>query len=476
MTLSELRSQHPRFIYQKYSARIVDQNLELSFSFHIEPDITFNPTVTIHGVTEQQWQSLPKATRNNLVFHLGLAEIPSYWKASCSPKIIIEAGFINEWQIDWWSDLLIQGMGEFFYVNDIDFTAPDFVTISSQHGGTAEPAQLPPLAKTTSGETRSTLVPVGGGKDSALTLCLFDKHHLEYDCLLLNPTPAMKELVTLSNPNKVITVSRTIDPLLLELNNKGYLNGHTPFSSYLAFLGIFVATISGNDRIALSNEHSSNEGNVEFHGRTVNHQYSKTFEFEQRFQRYIKRSIDISKSQTSEQKPSPFYFSFLRPLYELQIARTFTKCPNFSQFATAFRSCNRGQKTNSWCGQCSKCLFTFISLLPFTSEEQLTDIFGTNLLEDENLRETALELMGKGDHKPFECVGTHEENIVAFYICAEWYRQGNRSLPVLLKLVSQQVLAGESKLKQRSDQLLQSWNPDHSLPADLEQMLKLEVK
>ncbi len=66
---------------------------------------------------------------NNLVFHLGLMEIPTYWKATCSPEIVVKAGPLNKEQIKWWKDLIIKGMGQFFYENKIDWRSSNFLKI-----------------------------------------------------------------------------------------------------------------------------------------------------------------------------------------------------------------------------------------------------------------------------------------------------------------------------------------------------------
>ena len=43
------------------------------------------------------------------------------------------------------------------------------------------------------------------------------------------------------------------------------------------------------------------------------------------------------------------------------------------------------------------------------SKEELADIFGQNMLDNKYLEKYFLELIGKSDTKPFECIGTIEE-------------------------------------------------------------------
>ena len=88
---------------------------------------------------------------------------------------------------------------------------------------------------------------------------------------------------------------------------------------------------------------------------------------------------------------------------ELQIAKLFSRAKDYHK---VFKSCNAGSKTDSWCGKCPKCLFTWLALSPFISRKELTDIFGKDLLSDTNLRSVLDQLDGSVEVKPFECVGT----------------------------------------------------------------------
>ena len=112
--LKNLRKKYPKFIYRKYDYRISGGNLKISFLFEIPPDIKFRPCLIIKSVPRPD-----VGTLENLIFHLGLIEMISYWKASCSPIIEIKAGYLNKEQIKWWQELIIKGMGQFFFENKI---------------------------------------------------------------------------------------------------------------------------------------------------------------------------------------------------------------------------------------------------------------------------------------------------------------------------------------------------------------------
>ena len=127
-----LRKKYPQFIYHSYSSSLLGSNFVMSFHFEIKPGIYFTPVVTIKNVNPQKVKRIPKVILDNLIFHLGLIEIPSYWKATCSPKIVIRAGYLNKEQIKWWKNLLFKGLGQFFFTNKIDFLKKNFVVIESK--------------------------------------------------------------------------------------------------------------------------------------------------------------------------------------------------------------------------------------------------------------------------------------------------------------------------------------------------------
>lgn len=471
-TLESLRNEHQKFIYESYSWKIVANVLEIDFVFKLtsqDDAVEFQPSISVPLLTEyaQECRSnLDDKKIDAYVFNLGLAEMLSYWKLAASPEIEVVAGSLSKDQTGWWHKLLIKGMGEYFFVNKIDFTPEDFVKITASENGGVVPNNLSTREEST--QPAKILVPIGGGKDSAVTLELL-KNNLEVGTFMVNPTKAALDTAKTSGVREQIQVKRVLDPKLLELNKEGYLNGHVPISALFAFLSIFVADIFGYNQVAISNEHSSNEGNVQFLGHEINHQYSKTFEFESDFQNYVKQNIPGG---------APLYFSFLRPLYELQIARIFAgNLENTTQLRShhqTFRSCNRGQKTNSWCGECSKCLFAFVILYPFLGEELIAH-FGKNLFENEDLLQTADELLGYSEQKPLECVGTHEETIAAFYLSIKKHEEENRPLPVLLEKINQQMREKETNLEERSAKILSSWNEKNSVPEEIVQILKQYV-
>ena len=462
LNVSLLRSKYPEFCYKKYSYDIIGDNLEIYFDFSIQPGISFRPSVVIKNISRSRLHSIKKEMMDNLVFHLGLIEILSYWKCTCCRTIKIEAGKLAKEQIKWWKDLIIKGMGQFFYENKIDWRKPNFVKIECQSTNDEIELYREKLKN-------RILVPVGGGKDSPVTIEILKKAKKQIGCFSLNPTPAAKQIIKIAGCRKPIFVERKIDSKLLELNQKGFLNGHTPFSAYLAFLSVLVAIIFDYKYIAFSNERSSNEGNLKYLGTIINHQYSKSFEFEEKFRHYTQKYLT----------PSVEYFSFLRPLYEIQIAKLFSQYPKYFR---AFLSCNEAFKTYSgtkkpiskWCGNCPKCLFVFAVLYPFLDRIRIRKIFGRNLFRKVNLIPLMRQLIGESKFKPFECVGTKKENLVAFYL--SWKKDKRRpNMPFLLKHFEKKILPKYKNLETEATKILNAWNDKNHIPKSLENILKRSI-
>jgi UDP-N-acetyl-alpha-D-muramoyl-L-alanyl-L-glutamate epimerase len=407
----QLRSDYDFFIYEKYSITDNNEKLSVTYEFNLADKYFFYPTIDfIKGKHFPKKLTQPQI--ENFVFQIGLIELISYWKVACPPKILIKPFKLNDDQVIWWKTLWFNGLGEFFYLNNLNPGIDEFVIVNCFSEKVTEPFGLDL-------EIDKVLIPVGGGKDSVITLELLKPH---YNCIpfIINPRGASMKTILAAGfgEEDFIEVRRTIHPQLLRLNTQGFLNGHTPFSALLAFVSVFSAAMNGARSIALSNESSANEPTERNSG--ANHQYSKSFTFEKDFRNYIKKYIsgDIN------------YFSFLRPINEYSIAGLFSHYPDYFG---VFKSCNSGSKTNSWCGNCPKCLFTFIILSPHLPQKTLINIFGKDLLNDEKLIGYFKELMGLSKIKPFECVGTIDE---VNFALVEIVKNRKDKLPSLLKYYS----------------------------------------
>lgn len=433
----ELRNAYPYFSFQSYSIFRTKTNLRVKYLFDLAGKYSFQPEMEIPLRDFYNFENVPDNVIDNLIFNIGMVELVSYWKAACPPKVIVRAGHLDAEQISWWKKLYFNGLGEFFYLNGIKVNKDYFMEIIPE--GEAKEISNVIL------DNEQVLVPIGGGKDSAVSLELLKISGFKVKPFLLNPREASLRTIHISgfSEENSIIVNRKLDLKLLELNEAGFLNGHTPFSALLAFVSAFTALLSGSGNIALSNESSANQSTVP--DSKINHQYSKSFEFEQDFNGYVKRYIH----------PELHYFSFLRPLNELQIAALFFKLP---QHHFSFRSCNVGSKTDSWCGNCPKCLFTYVILSPFLPQEKLKKIFGKNLLKDNSLETILDKLDGKAAVKPFECVGTPEEVSAAL-----WESVDTKKVDVQIPLVQNVVLPESRADKEAFQKLLHHLNQEHFL-------------
>ncbi|GAB1403973.1 MAG: hypothetical protein PHX54_03740 [Lentimicrobiaceae bacterium] len=446
---NKLRQSYPVFTYERFIILVEDNQLKLQFIFSLGNDIQFSPRIQIS--TGQSTEALNHLLNTNsvlirnIVFHIGLIELVSYWKSACSPRIEIKAGHLSPDQAEWFKELFYNGLGEFFYTNGIQVDASTFVTIQSSGKETFNPSDY-------HASDNSFVVPIGGGKDSAVSLQLLLNHNYKVVPLIMNPRQATLDTLRVAGLSEAsaIIINRSIDPLLLKLNEQGFLNGHTPFSAMLAFYTLLAATLKGFKNIALSNESSANEPTIP--GTNINHQYSKTFEFEASFRHYYSRYITAGLN----------YFSFLRPLNEYRIMQIFS---GFTQYHKVFRSCNVGSKTDSWCGSCSKCLFTHIMLSAFVGVKQADELIGASMLNDIRMQAVFEELTGQAIHKPFECVGTIDDVNNALNLI----RQNHDNLPLLLNNYSRQLPLFRADMEH-------PLNDEHYVPNELIEILKQALR
>lgn len=469
-----LREQYPRFLYKGYETEEDSQSLKITYQFEIPGLSSFAPAWIFPKRQGDERRWCEDRQVREMIFSLGMVELVSYWKIACPPVVQVECGYLGKEQIAWWKDLYFNGLGEFFYVNKIEEASPeDFMEIRCENGSgkdsgkgagngknSLEPAgssAMPLSAAAVVPSADDVLVPIGGGKDSVVTLELLRRAGKKITGYIINPRGATihtAEKAALDGEH-VICAKRTLDPNMLELNRQGYLNGHTPFSALVAFSSILAARLWGLSMIALSNESSANESTVQ--GSTVNHQYSKSFKFEQDFHWY----------QTHYLEGSAGYFSLLRPLSEFQIARYFA---GQKKYHSVFRSCNAGSKTDSWCGHCPKCLFVYLILSPFLSQKELEEIFGRNMLSDVDMKETLDQLIGIQEEKPFECVGSRDEINTAICLTIDHLARQGEHLPALLSYYKTTDLYHQ--YRDREETYFSYFDEENLVPEDLAQVVR----
>ncbi len=384
---------------------------------------TFTETLKFVGTTPQQWAAIPPALLNPMLECIHLALGVSYWKLHCPPNIQMHRACLTPGQAAYWKTVYTKGLGEFFYKNTLDFRDRiHFPTVAACVAGTE-----------TFSRVARVLVPFGGGKDSLVSVELLRNSGFDIALFALAPAPLQQELAAIAGVPLII-VERTLDEKLLAAAHEGRgYNGHIPISTIYTWVSVLVAALHDFRWIAFSNEASASEGNREYLGEEINHQWSKSAEAETLVRDYLRAYL------TNDILP----FSLLRPCNELAITQRFA---SLTKYHSAFSSCNRnfaiatekrlaGEKR--WCGVCPKCAFVFSALAAFTTKEQVLTIFGKNLFADETLLPTFRDLLGIGEAKPFECVGTAKETAVAFHRAA---KSGTYNEDVAMQMFTKEVL------------------------------------
>jgi hypothetical protein len=347
-------------------------------------------------------------------------------------------------------DVYENGLGEFYARNDLKrfgrltLTAP------------ADDTSLPPLTM-----PERALLPIGGGKDSLVSVALLEAAGVDYSPFAVNPKgPILSSVVTIGLPPLYVT--RTLDAEMLRLAQQpGYFNGHVPSTAINSMLAALCACLYGYNRIVLSNERSASEGNQAFDGREANHQYSKSLAFEARIAAILAAATGGSLG----------YFSLLRPYSEAKIARLFARSTRFDH---VFSSCNRnfrlaGHDGPLWCGECPKCHFVFLIFAPVMAKQRLLGIFGKNLLDDPQNEASYRELTGLAGQKPWECVGEILEAAACLYALAAHPDWAETAIVARLKpdLLTQY---GSARLDAALAELLTD-SPDHHIPQPLEERI-----
>ena len=301
-----------------------------------------------------------------------------------------------------------------------------------------------------------TLLPIGGGKDSLVSVDLLTHTGQAFTPFAVNPKgPIVTSVDAVGTPPLYVT--RKLDPEMIRLGQQpGFYNGHVPSTAINSMIASLCAVLFGYDQIVLSNERSASEGNVVFDGRETNHQYSKSLGFE----------LLIADTLGNATGGALKYFSLLRPYSEARIASLFTK---ENKFDAVFSSCNRNFRLNGndgplWCGECPKCHFVFLIFAPFMAKDRMLRIFGKNLLDEPANEQSFRELAGLTGQKPWECVGEILEAAACFYTLtrhADWHEDA------VVRSIKADLFAqyGEEKLQRSMAECLTDSHDHHSPPA-----------
>ena len=389
-------SKYQTFVFKDYIFDKDSKTLTLRYGYDDKLSFSEKYTFDFDFVDD-----LPSAALDAAFKQLFIMAGVSYYKMYLAPVIEIQNHAVDDYEAGFFSKTYQCGLGEFFYINKLDpKTTINFPASTSS-------AKL--LGYT---PNEGLLIGVGGGKDSLVSIEIL-RDQPKVATWSLNHRSQLEPLIDKIGLQHFY-VEREWDAQISVLNAQDALNGHVPISAVFACVGTIVALLTGYKYHVVSNENSANEPNLTYQGVAINHQYSKSLEFEKDYQANLSQTFsDVAG-----------YFSFLRPLSELHIAKLFAQV-GFDKYKDVFSSCNRAfthdQNHLFWCGECSKCAFVFLALTPFIDRNELEKLWGKNLLLDSDLDTTYRQLLGIEGDKPLDCVGEVKESRAAMKLAQQKY-------------------------------------------------------
>ena len=364
----------------------------LVYAFDEGPELT--ETVTIPGapfaLDATRAQAVEQAVR---LLHLITGV--SYYKAAVPNEIRIDGYAIDAATAVLMEQVYVHGLGEFAYRNGL-----------SLHGRVRFPvATQAPAPAAAAGLREHALVAIGGGKDSLVSIEALRGAGVDQTVTWIGGSQLIAACAARTGL-PTLNIGRALAPELFEYNRQGAWNGHIPVTAINSAIMVLAALLHGVDQVVFSNERSASYGSMIPGTGEVNHQWSKGWAFESAFGAYVQSHVAADLQ----------YYSLLRPLSELAVARQFARTDHYDAH---FSRCNRNfhllgeRPTNRWCGVCPKCHFVFLALAPFMPKPRLVGIVGRNLLDDANQTGGFDALLEYQDHKPFECVGEGQESRAA---------------------------------------------------------------
>ncbi len=413
---------------------------QLVYAFDDGPELV--ETVTLPGAPFALDEARSAAAERALQL-LHLVAGVSYYKAAVPPELRIESYAIDAATAALLEDVYVHGLGEFAYRNHLDLHGRIRFPVAGGPPPQPSPASaggvvagnpsdaLPALAG--EGARRAdgggapalslrphALVAIGGGKDSLVSIEALRAAGVGQTVTWIGGSQLIRACAERTGL-PTLNIGRQLAPELFEYNRLGAWNGHIPVTAVNSAILAFAAIVLGVDQVVFSNERSASYGSLILAADgsvtgEVNHQWSKGWTFEHAFAAHLRSHVAADLS----------YYSLLRPLSELAVARQFA---GIDRYDAHFSSCNRNfhllgeRPVNRWCGVCPKCHFVFLALAPFMPKPRLVGIFGRNLLDDPGQIAGYDALLEYRDHKPFECVGEGRESRAAMAALAarpEW--------------------------------------------------------
>lgn len=257
----------------------------------------------------------------------------------------------------------------------------------------------------------------GGGKDSLVSMKLLERAEIPFASFAYASSvygPARPQLRLIDGllqhgaprrRHQQLVQDDFFDAPVLELYGaatgvKTITAAETP-SSLFATLPLLLS--QGYSHAVLGHEASANRGNLiwPLTGEDVNHQWGKSVEAEALLDSYVREALvrDIG------------VFSVLMPIHDVLI---FELLRRDEQALNATHSCNI---LKPWCRRCPKCAYVWLNYRAHLSRAPVEAMFTEDLLEIPQNQAYFRDMMGLGEHTPFECIGQIEESRLALKLC-----------------------------------------------------------
>jgi len=458
------------------------KNLQAKFRYNFDNEVFFEEILDFNNEWFNIREDIDLVVLDNLLFHLHIALWISYYKSFPTNDLIVESWFLDNFQLSYWKKFYENWLWEFLYTNNIlpkwlfNFVNNSKIKYKKKDYKTSN----------------KSIVAIWWWKDSIVTIELLKKWWTDFDLVVIWKIDELKQYTSDISKKKILQIKRQLSLNIFELNSKWYYNWHVPITWLIAFILEVTTYLYDYKYIILSNEKSANFWNVFWKWLNINHQYSKSLDFEKDFSLYVNKYI------SSEVK----YFSLLRWMYEVKIAKLFSEY--WKQYFNKFSSCNNNFKINSkinfslfqrkrpegstlgislqgeglekssyWCNNCPKCAFVFSILRPYLTEKEVIDIFWEDLYMRKDLEKLFRELLGLSGIKPFECVWESEEVIYSMYLTLSKYTY---NLPFILKIFQEEILPkiNNQEFENIEKKLVTIYNDD-IIPLDLKKIIFMNI-
>jgi hypothetical protein len=431
------------------SFKIHEHHLEIIYSadkFQFSTKIFYHD-VSFFGLIQKYSQPFIQ----KIIAHIALFEgmkfcslFPQYYDISAI------AEYLEPAVLDLFVQIYQGVFGQHWYENNItDYQQPEIIT--SQKLGVSQPGEI-------LGNNQTILAGCGGGKDSILAMKMLEEagilvasmqyshsvygkadfqHHL-ISQVLECVQPTSKHQISIFDDFTEFPFLKLYFP-----ENSGITAPETPVS---IFESLILMLDQGYKYLCLAHEKSANTGNLFWDeiDKEVNHQWGKGLAAEKILDQFIQEHLLTNFK----------YFSILQPIYDYRIFQHSSKYP---EFIPKIHSCN---VQKPWCKKCPKCAYIWLGLMAFSQQSIVNEVFKNNLFDDVDLLPTFREMVGLGEHTPFECIGEIEESRLYMKRCVERGLTGKA-----LDMFTEEILSNSGINWQEIEQKYNSvYSTEHAIP------------